>query len=235
MLGWGSMRLGCGGCLVAILAALLAAGILTVLAVVGFRVVQGPHLAMPAVSRADGVRAQQKLYRLVSGGPGRGRAGEVITLTERETQAFLAGHMETAAWPFHEIRVRLAGEGIADLAVRMPLGELLRDPPLAPLGRLLPRRWLAFPVWLQARVRAEVAHPDRGRPYLRLEPRELMLGRQPLPAWTLRLLVGPDTLRTLHWPLPAGVEDVTVEAERLVLRTSRRGAAGAWLAQSPTV
>ena len=86
----------------------------------------------------------------------------------------------------------------------------------------LPASWLQRRIWLDAsgRARVEPGATRRERRYLRLDVTEFAVGRQRLPAMLLRFLLNPAALRVLRWPLPEGIEAVTVEAGRVVIRTA---------------
>lgn len=214
------MRLGCLGCLTV----LIGAALIAMSALVGVRMLQEPELPVAAPTAADGVRAQQKIFEVVRRGAGRGgTSSEPVVLSERELNAFLSRHLaEAAEMPFAEVGLRLPGNGIAQFRGRLPLRQLLTEPPLAALAGLVPAGWLERPLWLRLTVRArlEPGAAQAHRRYLRLEVAEFGVGRQRLPAALLRLLLNPSTLRVLRWPVPDGIEAVTIERDRVVIRTA---------------
>jgi hypothetical protein len=213
------MRLGCG-CL---LATLLLIGSAVGLAWAAYRSLQRPDLAAVSTSAEDGRRAQEKIYEIskrLHGERSTRQHGPVV-LTEGEVNAFLARHLvEAADVPLSEFRVRLGSGERADVAVRTRLQSLVAESPLGALATAIPSRWLDRPAWISlgCRVRVEVAEHDRR--YLRLDPEEFAIGRQPLPAFLARLVLDPGTVRFLRWRLPAGIEDVRVEQGRAVVRTA---------------
>jgi hypothetical protein len=223
------MRLGCGGCL----GSLFVAGVLVGSVVgpiwLGYRLLQDPGVPAPPTSTSDGFRAQQKLYEV---GKRAGRGGPIV-LTDREISAFLSNHLAAAAeLPLSGVVARMPGRGEAEIMGRLPLRHLLSEEPLATLREMLPAGSLDRPVWLRLRgdFTIEPAVTPAGRHALRFEVARFWIGRQRMPAVMLRLLVHPAALGVLRWPLPDGVEAVSVEPGRLVIRTagehSRNGAAG---------
>lgn len=212
------MRLGCLGCLTVLIVVALVAGS----AWFCFRMLQEPAFPAVQATAADGARAQQKIFEVARRGAGRsGTNGEPVVLSERELNAFLSRHLAKAAdVPFSDVGLRLAGGGIAEFKGRLPLRHLLTEPPLSALAGAVPAAWLERPVWLRlgARARIEPGTTRAQRRYLRLEVVEFAVGRQWLPAPLVRLLLDPPTLRVLRWPVPDGVEAVTIEKGRVVIR-----------------
>ena len=220
------MRLGCGGCLGAALVGMIGVAAVGGAAWGVFRVLQTPDTPTAVGTPADGLAAQQKLYEIVRRGarrPGRAGSAEAVTLTEREVNAFLARHLaEAAELPLTDIGVRLVGGGVLEIVGRLPLRHLLGESPVSALADVLPERWLGHRAWIHLRARARVEPGgSRGqRRYLRLDVERFQVGRQRLPALTLRHLLSPSALRVLRWPLPDGVEAITLEAGRAVIRTA---------------
>lgn len=214
------MRLGCLGCLT----------LLVILSLVGstawivIRTLQEPEVPIASTTAADGVRAQQKIFEVVRRGAHRGdKNAEPVVLSERELSAFLSRHLsEIAELPFTDIGLRLPGGGIAEFRARLELRHLMTEPPLPALARALPASWLQRRIWLDVRVRArlEPGVARRERRYLRLGVTEFVVGRQRLPTMLLRLLLHPAVLRMLRWPVSEGIEAVTIEAGRVVIRTA---------------
>src|SRR5207249_11061781 len=84
---------------------------------------------------------------------------------------------------------------------------------------LSPPRWVDRPVWLRLRARTQVEPAPSGqRRFLRLDVERLYLGRTRLPAVAHRLLLSPMALKLLLWPLPAGIDDIRVERQQVVIR-----------------
>lgn len=212
------MRLGCLGCLTVLIVTALVAGS----AWLGFRMLQEPTFPALPTTAADGVRAQQKIFEVVRRGAGRSRTnGEPVVLSERELNAFLSRHLaEAADLPLGDVGLRLAAGGTAEFKGRLPLRRLLTEPPLSALAVAVPTAWLERSVWLRlgARARIEPGTTLAQRRYLRLEVVEFAVGRQWLPTPFVRLLLDPATLRVLRWPVPDGVEAITIEKGRVVIR-----------------
>jgi len=142
-------------------------------------------------------------------------------LTQGELNAFLARHLvEAAELPFADLALRLTDGGVVEFRGRLPLAHLVTEPPLSGLGPLLPAALLERPVWLRIRAHARVepSLTRRVRRYLRLDVREFAVGRQRLPAVLLRILLDPQTLGVLRWPLPESIEAITIEPGRVVIR-----------------
>jgi hypothetical protein len=213
------MRLGCTGCLGAVLAALLLAAAVVGIVLGLVRATEAPDIALPVTTAADGLRAQQKLFEIVRG---RGASGEIV-LTEAELNAFLSRHLADAAeLPLTGLGIRLVGRDRVEFAGRLPSRHLARELPLASLWDLLPVRWADRPAWLslRARVGTEPGVSREQRRYLRLDVERFALGRQRLPAILVRLMFSPATLRVLRWQLPETVESVAAEPGRVVIRVT---------------
>ena len=141
-----------------------------------------------------------------------------MTLSEREVNALLARHLSGQELPLGEMGIRLVGDGVIEVAGRLPLNAFLGDS-LGPVVGLLPQRWAAKPLWLQlrgdVRLEAGAARGDRRR--LRLDVGSLALGRRRLPASVLSVLPEGPVLRTTRWPVPDTVDSVTVESGRFTI------------------
>ena len=210
------MRLGCGGCLVSVVLGLgLAAGT----AWVGFRSLQEPDVQVDVPTADDGFRAQQKVFNVFRSGAGRSRGRSLeVALTERELNGFLSRHLAAAPeFPLTSSTVRLLGDGRVELKVRLALRHVMPRPEL-----LLPTAWLDRPVWLhvQARVSLEVEAARGHRRYLRLDVERFSLGRQWLPGVVVRPLLSRGVHDLFRWPLPAAVEAITIDSEKVVVRTA---------------
>lgn len=214
------MRLGCSGCLTLLVALACLAGAGWIVA----GVFQEPGQALPRATGADGVRAQQKIYEIVRGGTrARGGGDGTVALSEPEVNAFLSRHLaEVADVPLPTFGIRLREEGLVEVTGGLPLQHVVGELRLGRFAALLPRSWRERPVWfhLRARVAVEPASVGTHRRFLRLDVERFELGRRRLPALLLRLLLNPSTLRLLRWQLPGQIEDLTVEAGRVVIRTA---------------
>jgi len=191
---------------------------LAVIAVVGTggwvvtRILQAPVIESTHFTREDGVRAQQKIVDLALH---QGRRDPVL-LTEAEVNAFVSRHLDPAELPVGEPVIRLRDNDTLEIIGTVALGRLVRESPVATLADILPRWWLARPVWLSIAARA--ATSTERRPVLRLEPRRLLIGRQRVPAFVLRLLFEPSSLRLMRIALPPEVQTVRIERGRVIIR-----------------
>lgn len=207
MLGW-VMRLGCGGCLGAVvLTSLLVGGALGAIWVAA-RSLQEPRLDIHPVTAADSARAQRKIFDAAQG------AAEVV-LSEREVNAFLSRNLGDL--PVASPSAHLLEADTVELVGRVPLRRVVAEPPFGALGNALPARVLDRPIWLG--VRARVAVDSWPRRSLRLDVREFRVGRQRWPVTLLRLMVDPALLAALRWPVPGTIESVRIEPDRLVIRS----------------
>lgn len=208
------MKLGCSGCLGSLILVILA--VLAIVGTVGaaWRVLARPDAAMlPTPTAADGSRAQQKLFDLVR----RPQLTHPVIITEGEINALLTRHLVQARGVrIDTLGVRLVGDDRVELTGQLTILQLLEEAGLAAGAGLLPRRWLDRRVWVYLGARARVDGEDRRQ--LRLDVEDFALGRQPLPVWTLRLMLDPAALGLLRWPLPAHVHSVTIEPGRVIIR-----------------
>jgi hypothetical protein len=207
------MRLGCG-CLIGLI---VIVGALAGAGWIALNLLAEPDAPRIATTAADAQRAQQKIYSIVSGS-GRGRA---VVLSEAEVNAFLERNLgEAADFPVSDLRVRLADPERVRITGRTTLGALLAGPPLPAIRDVLPGVWLAWPAWIELAARPATEIGGGRRRYLRLDVRELRVGRQRLPAVLAKMLLPPGSVRLLRWPLPQSVEEVTIEPGRVVIRTA---------------
>ncbi len=214
------MKLGCIGCLTLLVFVAVVGGVFWV----GVQVLREPAFPVVTSAPADGVRAQKKIFEIVRRGAHHGdRDRELVVLSEGEVNAFFSRHLaEIAELPVSEIGLRLPGGGRAEFRARLPLRQLLSEAPLSAVAGVLPGTWLDRRVWLRVdtRPRLEVGASRREHRYLRLDVTELAVGRQRLPALLLRVLLDPATLRVLRLPVPDGIDAITVEEGRVVVRTA---------------
>jgi hypothetical protein len=214
------MRLGCLGCLALLIAVLSTAAALRL----GIQAIREPDVTGVATTPEDGRRAQQKIFQIMRrGAHGGEKDGHSIVLSERELDAFLSRHLaEVAEQPLSDIGLRLPGDGIVEFRARLPIGHLMTETPLSAVADVLPASWLERRVWLRVGARPQLEAGGRlhERRHLRFEVTEFSVGRQRLPAILLRVLVDPRTLGLLRWPVPDGIDTVTVEAGRVVVRVA---------------
>ena len=209
------MRLGCSGCLGAVIG--LALVTLVVGGAVGatLRMLAQPDVTVPTTTAADGARAQRKLFDLAR----QARRGETVVLTEAELNALLARHLVQARGVrLASPSVQLIGGDRFVLRAQSPLRQLFDEASLGGVADVMPARWQARPVWLRmgARVRLE----EGPRRQLRVDVDEFAVGRQRLPAPAVRLLLDPASVGLLQWPLPEHIEHVGIEPDRVVIQTA---------------
>ena len=208
------MRPGCGcGCVTILLATLLAIGAVWVARGLFDRPATTHEIGSPA----EGRRAQQRLFELTGGGTSQRRDQKraTVTLTERELNAFLARHVSDDL-PLGDAGIRLVGDGIVEVAGRLPFHALLGDQ-VSSLARALPERWAGRPVWLRLRghLRLETGGARADLRRLRLEPESVWLGSRRLPAAVLAILPEGPATRATRWPVPGTLESVLVEPGRV--------------------
>ena len=188
----------------------------------GRGVFERPATAHEVGTVADGRRAQQKLFEL-SGKVGSGRRDQKrvsVTISDREINAFLARHVSDEL-PFAEGAVRFIGNGIVEIAGRLPLRAVLGDS-VGPIARAFPERWVRQPVWLRIRgpLRLEAGSGRSDRRRLRLEVDAFWVGSCRLPALVAGLLPDGPVPRATRWPISESIDSVVVEPGRLIM-TSR--------------
>lgn len=209
------MRTGCGcGCVTIVLIGLL------VLGAVWFAggMLERPVIRHEVGTADDGHRAQQKLFELAGGiAPRRDQRKGSVTLSEREINAFLTRHLR-GNMPLADGGVRLIGNGVAEIAGRVPLHGILGEWPSS-IARVLPERWAGQSVWLRLRgpVRLETGAAPGDVRRVRLEPDAVWVGRRRVPAALLTMIPGGPALRATRWPVPETVEAVVVEPGRVTI------------------
>jgi hypothetical protein len=209
------MRLGCSGCLGLILVLALGALLLGAAVVAGTRILATPDLDVVAGTPEDGITAQRKLLDLTRA---KKRAG-TVTLTEGEVNALLARHLVQArGMRLASPSARLIGDDRFAFKGQCTLRQLLEETSLGALAEVMPERWLTRPVWVRVGARLRMDRIPNNQ--LRSDVDEFVLGRQRLPTTLVRLLVDPASVGLLRWPLPAYVEQVSVERGRVLVRTA---------------
>lgn len=214
------MRLGCVGCLlliIVILVIVISAAAVIFLSVNIFGTPDGPP---GSHSKGDGYAAQQKLYELLLRQSGQSTRRDPIVLTEREANAFLTRHLEEAAGvPLSPLSVRFF-KGEASLQGQTPFKKLLQGPPFAQLLPYIPDKRLDQPVWVTVRGRISVKPGPGGRTrYGEVTLTDFTLGKQPLSASLLYVMLGPSGAGLLRWQVPTVVEGMEVDDGRLIIRT----------------
>ena len=208
------MRLGCA----LLVAALIGAcGLFAGSVWIGPRLFQEPEIAAAAGTAEDGIRCQQKMFQIATGGRVKGGPTRPVALSEPELNAFFSRHLvEAARIPLGAVSVRLVGDGVVELKGQVPLRRALAIPDLLSIRRL------EQPVWIHlvARASLEVDAARKQRRYLRLDIERLALGRQPIPGVLTRLVVNSAILNQLRWRLPDTVDAITVEPRVILIRTA---------------
>ena len=209
------MRVGCSGCL----ASLVVLGLFLALGISLWgmsRALQEPLIPAASTTEAEAARAQQKLFRVARG------SKDPIILTEAELNAFLTRNADIRDWPFQRSMLVLRDGGVVEILGAVPLRRLIGESPLPFLADVVPSAWLARMVWFKIGSHATVEREPRRQ--LRLEIRQLTIGRQPVPTTALRLLFDPASLRFVRVSLPDTVADVRIETGRAVVQpNSARG------------
>jgi hypothetical protein len=178
-----------------------------------------PHLG----TAADGHRAQQKLFEIATGGAMSkrrdGRSADV-TLSEPELNAFLTRHVSADQLPLGGTSIRLVGDGVVEVAGRLPLRAFTGDL-LGGVLDQLPDRWRPGAMWLRVRgpIRLQAGAARGDRRELRLDVERLWLGRRRLPTVVLSAMPGGTALQTARWPMLDAVESLTVDPGRVTIAT----------------
>lgn len=205
------MRLGCGCLIGALVVAVLAGGGAWLI----FQVLAEPAVPKPIMSAEDALRAQEKIYSILSRSAPRGRP---IVLSESELNAFLSRSLDETGETLNDLRVDLMAAPNARIVGKTKLGALLTEPPFAALREVMPASWLARPVWLTFTATAKVVAAGGRRRSLRLDVHEFRAGRQQLPTLLVRLLLDPGALRLLRWSVPETVHGITIEKGQVVVQ-----------------
>jgi len=205
---------GCSGCLIALVSVGLIALALGGTVGAGLRMLATPEGAgLPVTTAADGARAQQKIFEVARAS----RLAKPVTITEAEVNALLSRHLvEARGVRLNELGVRLAGDDRVEITGQAPLRQLLDEAGIGSVAGVLSAGWRERPVWLRVGARVRVSEGERRQVGLDVE--DFAVGRQRLPAGTLRLLLDPAAVGLLRWPLPAHVRGVTIEPGRIVIR-----------------
>jgi hypothetical protein len=213
------MRLGCSGCLVVPVLLLLTAAVGGATWTAA-RLFRPPEIPVWVPTAAESRRAQQKLFEIVRRPPRSGESGtDVVTFSEKEVNALISRHLvEVGGVAVKNSFVRLVGTHRVDIYGSLPLGDVLDAVGPATISRQLPASWVTRPVWWHLTTRLRATGGSDGRRRLYLDAESLTLGDQPVPVALTRLLLPPRVLELLRLDLPAGVDSVTVEPGKVVVR-----------------
>jgi hypothetical protein len=216
------MRLGCVGCLLFILIAVIlgiaVAGVLFFSA----NIFGDLDIQAPPFTPSDGFRAQQKLYEIILREGRKSSRRDPIIFTERELNAFLSRHLlESASLSFSRLSVLLLSDSSVEFRGRTELRNLMKGFPFAQIAPYLPAGRLDEPIWVRVRGRLKMERGAvrRDREYATLEVAEFALGAQPMGVWLLQLLVGGQGRDLFRWQVPDVIQSIAVEDGRLVIRT----------------
>lgn len=215
------MNLGCLGCLGLIMIILVVGVVAGAFVFLSGNVLEIPDVKAPQLSRSDGHSAQQKLFEIVSRQAGRSSRRDPVVLTEREINSFLAYHLaDSARIPLDPIITRLT-RGSFEVQGKTELRNLVQAAPLAQLMPYLPTARLDAPVWVTVRgtVAVEPASSGSRRMVARVRFNSLTLGKQPLSASLLTLLLGRTGSRLTEFPIPSNVDSIQIEDGRAIVRT----------------
>ena len=214
------MRLGCLGCLGAIVGLLLLGGLVGGSLWVWTGIQGTPPLLSASAAKADPAVVERKLAEIGLRGRGRSTRSEPVVLGEAEVAALVSTYLSDAGLDLSPVTVRLR-PGQASLQGRLPLEALIESSPMAWLASALPRSTLRSPVWITLVGHLELerlAGPRRPR-YAEATPLATRVGRIPVPAWLLSLMLGPRGTSLLRWRVPGGVNHLEIGEGRLTLRT----------------
>lgn len=198
------------------------------------RALGSPDPPFPEGSVADAQRGQQKIFAILRAGEKRSGAGhlEEHALTDREINGFISRHLgNIEGTAVDGFGMRFVGDGVADLYARLALRRVIGERVSTTLSRELPSGWVDRSLWLRLRGPVHLQR-DTGRIQpraLRMDVSEVFVGRQRVPVAAVGLLLGEDAARLLRWPVPDGVEGVTIEPGTAVVRmlsSPRSGAEG---------
>ena len=141
-----------------------------------------------------------------------------MVFSEAEVNAFVSRHVDPRDLPFDQPAVLLRDDNVVELLGQVPLRRLVAESPLRLFTDVLPADWLEQPLWLKLVTHAAF---ERGpRTQLRLDIRQVTLGRQRMPTLVLRLLFDPASLRFVRVSLVESIADVRIERGRAVIRTT---------------
>jgi len=215
------MRLGCFSCLI------LTVGLMFLTIVSGGflflsgNIFEDPRFDPQEWSRADASTARAKLAEIPLRDSSHSSREEAVLLSERETAALVARQLaETAGIKFEPFALRLThGEFV--LQGRTVIGNLLQGPPFAQLASQLPAAQLKRPIWITARgyITVDPGEPGAKQGRARVTLTEFTLGKQPVGAWPIYIVMGPTGVGLLRWAVPGAVRDIEIEDKRLVIRT----------------
>ena len=205
------MRLGCFGCLILTVGLMFLAIVAGGFLFLSGNIFEDPRFDPQEWNRADAATARAKLAEIPLRDSSHSSREEAILLSERETAALVARHL-----------VETSGIKFEPFALRLTPGQfVLQGPPFAQLASQLPATQLKLPIWITARGSITVDPGESGvkQGRARIALTEFTLGKQPVGAWPIYIVMGPTGVGLLRWAVPGAVRDVEIEDKRLVIRT----------------
>jgi len=214
------MKLGCFGCfflsVVVLIGLVLGAGALFV----SRNISESPEVRPVSFSRADGFAAQQKLYEIALRQAGRSNRRDPISLSEREVTAFLSRHLDkTSRVPLSDLTVRFDSDQFVAQG-QAPLRSLIQGGLFSYVLPYIPDRRLDQPVWVSVRGTISIETPAlETRQYAKVSVSRFTLGRQPVNAFLVYVLMGPSGSGLFEWPVPDIVQSIQIQRGQAVIRT----------------
>lgn len=214
------MKLGCLGCLGAIVTSLLALAVGGGTVWVWGSIQATPPLLPAGRLNADSAAVERRLGDLGFRAGGRSTRMEPLVFSEPEVAAFLARYLEDAGLRLSPVHTRLRTTEIT-VQGQIPLGLLLQGAPVEWLLSVIPRRSLDAPVWmtLTGTIGLEAALSPRRPRYAEAMLIDSQLGRLSIPGWLLTMMTGSRGASLLRWQVPAVVERLEVGDGKMTIRT----------------
>ena len=214
------MRLGCLGCLGAIISLLLVGGLVAGALWVWTGLQGTPPVLSGSVAKADPATVERKLAEIGLRASGRSTRSEPLVLSEPEVAALVSTHLADAGLGLSPVTVRLR-PGQASLQGRLPVAAFVEASRVAWAVPALPRSTLRSPVWITLVGHLELERPagPRRPRYAQAALLATRIGRIPVPNWLLSLMLGPRGASLLRWQVPGVIDHLEVGEGRLTLRT----------------
>jgi len=214
------MRLGCLGCLGAIVGLLLLCGLAGGVLWAWAGILGTPPLLPVSSAKADPGTVERKLAEIGLRSNGRSTRSQPLVFSEPEVAAFLSTYLADARLRLSPVVIGLR-PGQASLQGRLPLGALFQASPAAWVVSALPRSTLRSPVWITLVGHVELEHPAEPRRPRYAEATLLgtQIGRISVPGWLLALMLGSRGASLLRWQVPGAVDHLEIGEGRLTIRT----------------
>jgi hypothetical protein len=214
------VKLGCFGCFFLVVLVLvglvLGAGALFV----SHNIFETPDIRPVSFSRDDGYAAQQKLYEIALRQAGRSNRRDPISLSEREVTAFLSRHLDkTSRVPLSDLTVRFDSDEFVAQG-QASLRSLIQGGVFSYILSYIPDGRLDRPVWVSVRGTVSIETPAlETRQYGKVSVSEFALGRQPVNAFLVYVLMGPSGSGLLEWVVPDVVQSIQIHRGQAIIRT----------------